>query len=247
MKIRIIGWIALLPAFLCIACGCGDRQDIVEQTQSTVAESQQEMIESFQPVNETLVTNQKENKGLNCLVHVKTDNQQGSGVLWDKQEDFWTIVTAAHVVEGLEQAEIYFEEAAQMCVAHVYCVEGLDLAFLQIEAHMITEDIAGYYEECTPIPEEVKEDEMISAIGYNAFDERMEQEGTILEAWIYTEDFDNYMLLCQCEAQAGMSGGGVFTEEGALAGIICGENEDGLLAVLPAGVIIGEYDLFINY
>lgn len=244
---RMIRLIVLLPIFLCIACGPGDRQDIVEQTENIVAESQQEMIESFHPVNETLVANQKENKGFNCLVQVKTDNQQGSGVLWDKQEAFWTIVTAAHVVEGLEQAEVYFEASGQMCVAHVYSVEGLDLAFLQMEVNLITEETAGYYEECTPIPEEVKEDEMISAIGYNAFDERLEQEGTILEGWIYTEAFDNYMLLCECEAQAGMSGGGVFTKKGALAGIICGANEEGLLAVLPAGVIMSEYALFINY
>ena len=36
----------------------------------------------------------------------------------------------------------------------------------------------------------------------------------------------------------------VVTAEGCLAGLICGENKEGTLAVLPIGVIKSEYQIF---
>ena len=62
-------------------------------------------------------------------------------------------------------------------------------------------------------------------------------EGSVAEPWIYIEDFDNYMLLCHAYAIPGVSGGGVFTQEGILVGILCGGNEADQVAVLPWSVM----------
>lgn len=247
MKRRIVSCTAVFLAFLCMACGQQEMQKVEESEQDVVPESKQEVTEGFQSDRDTLVTNQEEINGLNCIVQVQTDNQRGSGVLWDMQDNYWTFVTAAHVVEGLEQAEIYFVAEDKICSGQVYCVEGLDLAFIQVETELLEENITANYVECIVVEAEVKSDDTISAIGYNASAEKLYYDGNVWEPWIYTEDFDNYMLLCECEAEAGMSGGGVFTQEKALTGIICGQNEEGLVAILPAGVIAGEYALFIDY
>lgn len=65
-------------------------------------------------------------------------------------------------------------------------------------------------------------------------------EGVLLEPWIYTEDFGQYMMIARVYAYAGMSGGGVFDEEGYFAGLICGGNEKDELAVLPLGIILAK-------
>ena len=51
------------------------------------------------------------------------------------------------------------------------------------------------------------------------------------------------MLICDCQASPGMSGGAAVTESGGLAGLICGENDKGMLAILPVAVIQSEYEL----
>lgn len=60
----------------------------------------------------------------------------------------------------------------------------------------------------------------------------------------FLEDFDNYMLLGNAHVVPGESGGGVFTREGILAGILCGGNEADQIAVLPWSVMEAVYDNF---
>lgn len=43
-----------------------------------------------------------------------------------------------------------------------------------------------------------------------------------------------------------MSGGGVFDSEGSFAGIICGMDASGQVAVLPGNVIAAEYIAFLE-
>ena len=246
-KKGIILWLGLLLLLACSGCGQQENRKEHEQTMASEASGDNGCRESeISTVATDAPTVPDEKAGCaKGIVQVQTDNQRGTGVLWDKQENNWYFVTAAHVVEGLEQAEIYFAEYDKLYVTNVYCVEGLDLAFLELNADLLAQEVRAAYEACPMAEETIKSGDVISAIGYNASVERLEYTGTVWEPWIYTEDFANYMLLCQCEARAGMSGGAVFTAEETLAGIICGQNEEGMLAVLPATVI--EYQLFINY
>ncbi len=211
----------------------------------------------------------KENN-TNCLVQIQTDTKLGSGVLWEKQEDVWIFGTAAHVVEEAAGIEICFVEADKKVPAKVFIVNGLDLAFVQMDATALDKQVLENYDVCmrdssfektedsasvtqgvvngeiTNHSNIVEAGTQISVEGYPANGEKKIYLGTVLDPWIYVEDFDNYMLLCQSEAEPGMSGGGVFCENGELLGIVCGENEEGQLAVLPTMVIETEYELFIK-
>jgi len=242
--------IAVLLMLNCIACG----QQTVQGEQETehmpdigVEVTVENTENTTTLVDDSFVTNNEASEGLKCIVQVQTDNQRGSGVLWDKQEKLWIFVTAAHVVGNLEQVELYFVEEDKMCPAQVHLVEGLDLAFLQVDIMQIPDAVQNAYGDCSIVSAEIKRGDMILATGYDAAAEKLEYAGSVLEPWIYTEDFENYMLMCQCEAWPGMSGGAVFTVGEELLGIVCGQNEAGLLAVLPVAVIEGEYSLFINY
>ncbi|MBQ7775507.1 MAG: trypsin-like peptidase domain-containing protein [Lachnospiraceae bacterium] len=236
----IVAWVMLS----CVACGGKHAEG---QLQSSVETNHQENTEVSQAVSDTLAINKPEDNHLKCLVQIQTDVRLGSGILWDRQKDVWTFVTAAHVVEGAKQAEVCFVPENKKYSARVYIVKGVDLAFLQVDVARLEDDIKDNYAMCISVDTEVRSGETVSAMGYSASGERKSYTGTVQEPWIYVEDFDNYMLLCEVEAEAGMSGGGVFTKDGEIAGIICGENDAGQLAVLPTIVIEGEYGLFINY
>lgn len=179
-----------------------------------------------------------------CILQVQTGTQLGSGVLWEKSEDEWIVVTAAHVVKGLSEADLYLVKDDRILQAKVAEVNGLDLAFLTVNTTSVEEAMAQKYSPISISADSVQEKEAVLAAGYNPYGELCQYEGTVMDDWIYVEDFDNYMLLCDCPAQAGMSGGAVVTAEGCLAGLICGENKEGTLAVLPIGVIKSEYQIF---
>lgn len=179
-----------------------------------------------------------------CILQVQTDTQLGSGVLWEMREDEWIVVTAAHVVKGLSEADLYLVKDDRILQAEVAEVNGLDLAFLTVNTTSVEEAMVEKYSPISISADSVQEKEAVLATGYNPYGELCQYEGTVMDDWIYVEDFDNYMLLCDCPAQAGMSGGAVVTAEGCLAGLICGENKEGTLAVLPIGVIKSEYQIF---
>lgn len=179
-----------------------------------------------------------------CILQVQTDTQLGSGVLWEKSEEEWIVVTAAHVVKGLAEADLYLVKEDKMLQAKVTEVNGLDMAFLTVPISSGEDALTDKYEAITLPDDSVQEKEEVLAAGYNPYGELCQYEGTVIDDWIYVEDFDNYMLICDCQAQAGMSGGAVVTADGGLAGLICGENKEGTLAVLPVGVIKSEYQTF---
>lgn len=181
-----------------------------------------------------------------CMLQIQANNQRGSAILWEKGEEYWSFVTAAHVVEDCDLVRLMPLSQEADIEAVVHRIEGVDLAFLQVDTNRLEECIVGLVE-VSKGTEPIEHGKKIHAIEYDSSGEHSVYEGIVLEPWIYLEDFDNYMLLCECDAVPGMSGGAVFDETDCLVGMVCGENEMGQLAVLPISVIDGEYDLFINY
>ncbi len=227
----------LYVLFCFAACGKTEtKYNIIDNTVSGIV--------TEKLVENVVIEPQVVKDGFECIVQVQTDDRRGSGILWEKQENIWIFVTAAHVVDGTEQAEVYFVPEDEIYAAQVQCVQGLDLAFLKVETTYITQEIMENYEEVDIISS--KEEMQIVAKGYSALAKMQNYDGVIQNTWIYTEDFENYMLCCKCEAQAGMSGGGIFTKEGELTAIICGQNEHGLLAGIPVAVLESEYQMFIK-
>jgi hypothetical protein len=88
----------------------------------------------------------------------------------------------------------------------------------------------------------IAEGDAVIVRGYEEGSIFREQAGVIQNPWIFTEDFHQYMLWGTAEVYPGMSGGGVFNEEGYLLGILCGNNEEGDIAVLPLSIIQAQYE-----
>jgi S1-C subfamily serine protease len=216
-------------------------------------------VEDRLPVSETMGNNpensisqeetedaENEKIQIKSILQVQTDIRLGSGVLWEKLEEEWIVVTAAHVVEGLQEVDVYLVPEDKILPATVEVVEGLDLAFLRVSIRSLAQKTKEEYGAVQQMQDAIEEGATVFAKGYTPYGELCEFVGKVLEGWIYVQDFDNHMLICDCQASSGMSGGAAVTENGGLAGLICGENDNGVLAVLPVTVIRSEYELFLK-
>lgn len=173
----------------------------------------------------------------------------GTGVVYQVVEDGVWIATASHILHNNSD-----EDRIVLNLGNVWIecttwleVEGIDLAYL----YLPQEDIAA---ELLPIPVEtdksgydaLKAGDVVRSIGYSA-GKLVEYEGALSESWIYVEDFAQHMMVAECEIQPGMSGGGLYNEEGNFIGMICGGNEDGELVAVPWHVMQARYSLYSDW
>ena len=86
----------------------------------------------------------------------------------------------------------------------------------------------------------------MSLKGYDASGTWREISGIQTQDWIYVEDFGCHMMIGKADAVPGMSGGGVFDQTGTFLGIICGMDQEGNVAILPASVIASEYEVLFG-
>jgi len=170
------------------------------------------------------------------VVQVDCGSQRGSGVVYAAFEENVVVVTAAHVVDESNTATVVWKTDKDENDAEpdtICKVNGLDLAFLKIGGAGVR---PGQIQE----PDKNDENQVILR-GYDAVGEMQETMGTVWEEWIYVENFGCHMMVVKAETVPGMSGGGVFYTNGDFVGIICGADEDGNVAILPASVILAEY------
>ncbi|MBQ4537581.1 MAG: trypsin-like peptidase domain-containing protein [Lachnospiraceae bacterium] len=182
-------------------------------------------------------------QALESCIKIEAAETYGSGVIYEERKEYLWVVTAAHVVQSAQSAsdiKIFLTGDISVGCENYYLLSEADLAFLQVAKEDLPDSLKG------KIRIVQKDREVFDALqgdagvfledkyGENEFGFRF---AMVKENWIYVEDFSQHMILLSGEADAGMSGGGVFTENGCFLGIICGANEEGELAVLPYSII----------
>ena len=170
------------------------------------------------------------------VVQIDCEHHKGSGVVYAAPGGDVVVITAAHVLDDAENATVVWKtEADENDVKPdtISKVTGLDLAFLNIEGAVFRQE---------SVQESVEKDEnQVILRGYDGAGELHETAGSVSHSWIYVEDFGCHMMIVKAETVPGMSGGGAFYANGEFVGIICGTDEKGNAAILPASVIFAEY------
>ncbi len=179
------------------------------------------------------------------IVQIQMNQVSGSGVIWRQEEEKLVIVTAAHVLaEDSGFVQITFADDYEVESVEYSIETSSDVAFVYVPMEKITQAHMSQY--CLVNVNKDKYDEIqngdivivcgsVSEPGGEAY------EGTLIENWIWVEDFNQYMMLARMVAEAGMSGGAVFDEEGYFLGILCGVNENDEAAILPLIIIESAY------
>lgn len=244
--IMIFGMILLMS-------GCGKKEEFSETEE--FMESQE--VFTFSP-NETFIVENPEEENIadmmqtvasGVMVQLRTGNQLGSGVILYIDQESMLIATAGHVVENSEQVEILFTDGNVAQCMDISVSTNADVGYLRLASTLLEKDTL---QACRYAAVDKKSYDTIEAgdgiivmgcvdgVAANAY------EGEVIEPWIYIEDFGQYMILGKTYATPGMSGGGVFDQQGHLIGILCGESEGtedgdyGEIAILPLTILFSE-------
>lgn len=183
----------------------------------------------------TLFQNQKEMK---AGVVVSTTSYTGQGVIYEITRNEIIIVTTAHVLTGFSAGDnvtIVFPDETSAKAQIKYISNTADVSFLSINlTTQINTSLIKTVNKDRKIFDQIKEKDAVYTEYCGA--------GEIISPFIFLTDFNMDMMLIRLEAKSGMSGSGVFDNNGIFLGIICGSNEDET-AVLPFSVIESEWSM----
>lgn len=182
------------------------------------------------------------------VVQIKSNGLTGSGIIFKQREDSLIIVTAAHVMQtAADKVEVVFADD-YTTESNSYAIsQTSDTAFIEIPTETIPKEHLNKYNPVTTDKEyfdTLAEGEGMLLRGIPDGGGIQEVNGTLIYPWIYTEDFNQYMLLIRGEVLPGMSGGGAFDSQGNFTGTICGVSETRETAAVPLSIILSEYSLF---
>lgn len=188
-------------------------------------------------------------KAAGTMVQLRAGNMSGSGVILRLDKESMLVVTAGHVVQGADQAEVIFVDGSSAQCKDITSADSSDAAYLRLATSLLPENaLAGcsYAAVDKASYDELKTGDEIIVMGSVDGVAANAYEGEIVEPWIYIEDFGQYMMLGKTTAAPGMSGGGVFDRQGCFIGILCGEAEEAQgenyreIAILPLHIILSE-------
>ena len=187
------------------------------------------------------VTNEKTMFANDNVVFVQCGSIQGSGVIYQMDDDHVVVVTAAHVLSNGQSVSVQHKKADR-----IHWVDGLDLVFLVLDGVALSVDVDPVGKKDDKDVAETETDNRLCLKGYDATGTKREVNGIQTEKWIFVEDFGCHMMIGKANAVPGMSGGGVFDQDGDFQGIICGIDQDSNVAILPAAVIRSEYEVLFG-
>lgn len=174
-----------------------------------------------------------------ATVQIQGPRYLGSGVIWAAEEEYLVIATAAHVAVDNEPLTVQFIQGEPLAAELSEVADRVDLAFLTVDRRQVQEQGISWQaaRQDQKVCDALAAGEELLIMG--SIEETADRiySGSVTESWIYLEDFDNYMLLGHAYAIPGVSGGGVFTADGILVGILCGGNAADEIAVLPYSVM----------
>ena len=230
--ILIVSCLLLLSG--CAGNGAGDPGTGTEAVKQT--EGEMDVMEL--PVQTDQKLMETDLKVMKSLVGIQAGDLQGSGVIYDEEENTILIVTAGHVLaHDTGEILVTLPDGTQAAATTAETVGSCDLAFLWLDKAELPEEA---WKACLPVQtnrdvfDSLKEYDDVWMYGGET---GMPVYAFVVDPWIYVEDFDQYMLLLQGLITPGMSGGGAFTEDGVFVGILCGGDEEGKVAVVPYSMI----------
>lgn len=182
---------------------------------------------------------------LTTAVQIRAGGLSGSGVIYGETEGGLVMLTAAHVMaDAAAGASVTFYDGYEISSWVFWIFPDVDCAFLVIPYEELPQDWTDRY--LTAEKDRSAFDTLKKEDGLFLADPENENEfgyrfALLVENWIYVQDFGQYMMLLSGDVDAGMSGCGVFDESGCFLGILCGENEEGELAVMPYSVVEAKF------
>lgn len=202
--------------------------------------AEMEPLQWTDPENENRA-NLLQRAGGGCMVQIGAGDSLGSGVIYGEEQGELLILTAAHVLEAAEEnLRVSFSDGLTLVCSDYICYDLADLGLLRIPGTELPPENLEQYGRVNVDQENfdaVRPGDGCIVMGSGTGVAAEAYEGTILDSWIFLEDYDQYMIWGRAEMKPGMSGGGLFDSRGHFLGILSGSSEDGELAAVPLSLI----------
>ena len=155
--------------------------------------------------------------------------------------------------KGNANEQVTFADGEQLTAEALGYSAQYDIAFFQIRTGQIPQELLWEIAEVKrPLEIAWQERTQSGTAIVQADSEEAAYQGTIHQIQ-YIPEFGTDMLVTSCYAKAGMSGGGVFDEEGWLLGMITGgeaagsgQKEAWITYSIPSPIIEQEYQLLVE-
>lgn len=205
--------------FLLMVTACGDKKTEL---------SEEELIEQLrQPT-----------------VMITVDEYRASGVIIGNDEDYVTIATVAHLMDGFDQGIITFC-GGKSGFANVFFIDTeSDICLLRIKKEDMTPEFANSLPTVSldvSKYEELVKGDTLYIVGSQVGVAANIVKGTFEENNYYVPEFGRYMMYLYCDVFEGMSGSGVYTKDGTLVGLLAGGSELSEAVCIPITDVIEEW------
>lgn len=188
-------------------------------------------------------------------VVVSCGEHYGCGTIYDSDDSSFIIVTAMHVLEDYyggvsDEIVVTFDDQEECGASILKDSSDLDIVFLSVDKGTVSDDRYSIFDFTSDknISSEssnnVKSDntllpgQTIYFVDANTGDI---YAGSIASPSVYAEDFSMEMIYCYCAVTPGMSGTGMFDEDGHYLGILLGGSNEAEAVCLDAGSIKDGY------
>ena len=239
---------AVLMTILLLLAGCGCSGRTVLPSEESGGQIVEESVISVAPLltfedtdSENLAGMlQQECRGM--MVQLEAGQFLGSGVIYSSDESALVIVTAAHILTDVDgSVKVTFVDGWTAESDDFVLWEQADLAMVRLTLEQIPEERLREYRVVNIDREaydKLHEGDGCIVMGSRSGVAEEAYEGTVLEPWIYMEDYGHYMIWVKAYGKPGMSGGGLFDQQGHFLGILSGISEDEEWAVVPLDLLL---------
>lgn len=188
------------------------------------------------------------------VVSIQMREHEGNGLVWSVLEDNIIIAANKHLLIEDTEGSMLLQDGNAYPFRVIGLSEQYDLGFVEVHGTIDTVQRVcipathRQWEEYTTLGEDV-----VQITCYGDGNMFPQQEGYVW-AYQFIPEFNQEMLVTKCYARAGMSGGGVFSKQGILLGMIAGgqlsqeqeSRESEYTYSIPAIIIEQEYQIICN-
>ena len=202
-----------------------DKQKISEEETA-----QQESLESTQEIYAVKIMKDPDfqsayNEVRNAIVKIDMGEYSGSGVILRIDEEKILIVSSGHLLSHYESGAVCFTNA-DVAVGWVKGIsQESDVGFMEVYTSDLDKSRLAYLKQATydiEVAQNLKKQDAIFQVGSTSGVAADVYEGSVASTEWYFEEFEDTMIYNYCKATPGMSGGGMFTNQGYLVGIVSG-------------------------
>lgn len=199
------------------------------------------------------------------VVKVVVKDSVGNGIIW-KIDDAITIVSNKHLLGKDVKAEIIFCNGEAFEADIIGYSQQFDIGFARVPEAIISSSALREIYEAVPVFYEVDSEEKREAFAQNWAGKHVLQTGAAVgqktadfsfgkvKGIQFVPLFNTMILETDCFSKAGMSGGGVFGEDGRFLGMIsggkvpenAGKKEAEVTYSIPPILIASEYEMIID-